>query len=75
MQSEPMVMQFKAADMRSRSQKGRTCRKCGKVHDGACRSFLDTKNVAGRATLRGTAVSSLIYPALGFSITVTRWAM
>lgn len=38
MQSQPVANWFKVADVRSRSQKGRTCGKCDKVHEGPCRS-------------------------------------
>ena len=35
-QSQPAAKQFKAVDVRSGSQRGRTCGKCGKVHEGSC---------------------------------------
>ena len=37
-QLQPAAKRFKAADVRSRSQRGHTCGKCSKVHEGPCRS-------------------------------------
>ena len=37
-QSQPAAKRAKPADPKPGSQKGRTCRKCGKGHDGVCRA-------------------------------------
>ena len=37
-QSQLAAKRTKSADSRTGGQKGRTCRKCGKGHEGACRS-------------------------------------
>ncbi|XP_023736154.1 uncharacterized protein LOC111884055 [Lactuca sativa] len=39
MQSQPKAKRFKAADVRFGSQRSCTCVKCGKVHEGSCRSL------------------------------------
>ena len=37
-QSQPIPKRFRTTDSRAGSKKGRTFGKCGKVHDGVCRS-------------------------------------
>ena len=37
-QLQPTMKRAKPADMRARGQKGHTCGKCDKIHEGSCRS-------------------------------------
>ena len=40
--SQPVVNQFKPTNSRSGGHRGHTCGKCGKIHDGVCRSSSST---------------------------------
>ena len=74
-QTQPVAKQFKLDYVRTRGQRGHTCGKCGRVHEGIFRSSFSFNKCGKEGITQRTFVIRLQYRAPRFVITMTKWAM